>query len=123
MNNCNARNHDEEQNVCRSNQFASIEFWINVQRDGFQYPQTECDDENQDIKKFLFFNRVNQNKYTEECRPRSAENEIVESVSHVYALKASLPANFAFLPRSSSIRSSSLYFATRSVRQSEPVLI
>lgn len=40
-----------------------------------------------------------------------------------YFLKTLLPKNTAFFPNCSSIRSNSLYFATRSVRQSDPVLI
>lgn len=40
-----------------------------------------------------------------------------------YLPKAFNPANIAFLPKLSSIRNSSLYLATLSVRQSDPVFI
>ena len=44
-------------------------------------------------------------------------------IQEVHILKTFFPGKIAFLPRTSSMRNSWLYLATRSVRESDPVLI
>ena len=70
MNDSNADGENNEKGIGDPDQFSAKQRRIDIEGDGFEYPQSDCKEEEDDIDELLFFNSIDNDEYSEEHSKR-----------------------------------------------------